>query len=151
MTASPSLKILPWEETTLQEFLKNRKARLDRLAEQRRKNRNTPNIINKNACDQNSINFISDIINKLNINTNSIHIPRKSTLQQVPKAPDLTDPEWLSFRQRSEEIVREKEDDKLWLRNRSAKITLPSNTTSTTTNQTRFPKSNWPNSRLRRF
>ena len=151
MTASPSLKILPWEETTLQEFLKNRKARLDRLAEQRRKNRNTPNIINKNACDQNSINFISDIINKLNVNTNSIHIPRKSTLQPVPQAPDLTDPEWLSFRQRSEEIVREKEDDKLWLRNRSAKITLPSNTTSTTTNQTRFPKSNWPNSRLRRF
>ena len=145
MTAYPSLKILPWEHTTLQEFLKNRKARLDRLAEQRRKNRNTPNIINKNACDQNSINFISDIINKLNVNT------KKSTLQPVPQAPDLTDPEWLSFRQRSEEIIREKEEDRLWLENRSAKIKMSSNTTTNPTNQTRFPKSNWPNSRLRRF
>ena len=148
MTASPSLQFLPWEDTALQTFLIKRKARLDKLAEQRRKNRNTPNIINKNACDQNSINFISDIINKLNFNTNTIHIPRKSTLQPVPQAPDLTDPEWLSFRQRSEDIVREKEEDRLWLENRSAKIKMSSNTT---TNQSRFPKSNWLNSRLRRF
>ena len=142
MTASPSLEFLPWEDTALQTFLINRKARLDKLAEQRRKNRNTLNIINKNACDQNSINFMSDIINKLNINT------KKSTLQPVPKAPDLTDPKWLSFRQRSEEIAREQEEDRLWLESRRSRIKMSSNTT---TNLIQFPKSNWPNSRLRRL
>ena len=98
MTASPSLQFLPWEDTALQTFLIKRKARLDKLAEQRRKNRNTPNIINKNACDQNSINFISDIINKLNFNTNTIFIFRESQhFSQSHRHQIFIDPECYHF------------------------------------------------------
>ena len=149
MTATPSLEILPWEDKSLQTFLTKRKARLDRLAEQRRKNYNLPNEINdgkiimKNTKDHYSINNISDFIRKLNVNT--IPSPRKSTLQALPPAPNLKDPVWLSFQHRSEEILREKEEDKLWLENRRAKIT------EATSKQTQFPKSNWPKSRLRRL
>ena len=149
MTATPSLQILPWEKESLQTFLIKRKARLDRLAEQRRTNYNLPikinqgEIIMKNTKDHQSINNISEFIGKLNVNTNPS--PRNSTLQAVPPAPNLKDPVWLSFQHRSEEILREKEEDKIWLENRRAKIT------EATSKQRQFPKSNWPKSRLRRL
>lgn len=65
----------------------------------------------------------------------------KSTLLPVPQAPNLQDPTWLSFHQRSLRIEKDKEDDKKWLEIRKAKTHKNPN----------FPKSNWPNSRLRRL
>ena len=65
----------------------------------------------------------------------------KSTLLPVPQAPNLQDPTWLSFQQRSIRIEQDKEDDKQWLEMRKAKSNEDPN----------FPKSNWANSRLRRL
>lgn len=127
-------------ENTLQIYLQRYKKQKDYYIEFRKPIHESNDDLNlsldKMRIDED--NSLSSQQNQQNHQNHQTH--SKSTLLPVPQAPNLQDPTWLSFQQRSMRIEKDKEDDKEWLEMRKAKSNEDPN----------FPKSNWANSRLRR-